>query len=120
MIGFAESEDIGPLPPIAQFARYVLFVKAIGPHAEASAMPASGHPGFGEIEIPACAGMTRRPAAIQSESAFPPRRACSSTGRSSSGNFPTLEASEKTIHYATVHEAARRAKRKACLTSADG
>src|ERR1700733_10641740 len=71
MIGFAESEDIGPLPPIAQFARYVLFVKAIGPHAEAGAMPVSGHPGFGEIEIPACAGMTRRPAAIQSESAFP-------------------------------------------------
>src|ERR1700722_16400830 len=120
MIGFAESEDIGPLPPIRQFARYVLFVKAIGPHAEASAMPASGHLGFGGIEIPACAGMTRRPAAIQSESAFQPRRARSSTGRSSSGNFPTLEASEKTIHYATVHEAARRAKQKACSTSADG
>jgi hypothetical protein len=28
--GFAESEDIGALPPIAQFARYVLFVKTIG------------------------------------------------------------------------------------------
>jgi hypothetical protein len=65
MIGFAESEDIGPLPPIAQFARYVLFVKAIGPHAEASAMPASGHPGFGGIEIPACAGIAKYPTLLQ-------------------------------------------------------
>jgi hypothetical protein len=40
MIGFAESEDIGALPPIAQFARYVLFVKAIGSHSESSVMPA--------------------------------------------------------------------------------
>jgi hypothetical protein len=30
MIGFAESEDIGALPPQARFAGCILFVKAIG------------------------------------------------------------------------------------------
>jgi hypothetical protein len=39
MIGFAESEDIGALPPQARFAGCILSVKAIGRHAEAS-MPA--------------------------------------------------------------------------------
>ena len=39
-IGFAESEDIGALPPQARFAGCILFVKAIGSHAEAGAMPA--------------------------------------------------------------------------------
>jgi hypothetical protein len=40
MIGFAESEDIGALPPQARFAGRILSVKALGRHAEAGAMPA--------------------------------------------------------------------------------
>jgi hypothetical protein len=38
--GLVESEDIGALPPVSQFARYVLSVKRNGPQAEAGAMPA--------------------------------------------------------------------------------
>jgi hypothetical protein len=60
MIGFAESEDIGALPPIAQFARYVLFVKTIGSHSESSVMPAkAGIQALTTVWNPAGAGMTK-------------------------------------------------------------
>ena len=47
-----------------------------------------------------------------------PQQAPSPTGWSA-GKFPTLEATERKIIYATLHTAARRAKREVCSTPVD-
>jgi hypothetical protein len=98
MIGFAESEDIGALPPQPRFAGCVLSVKAIAlasrHHRE------SGHPGFDCLDL-ARAGMTRRPPAVQPEARS--RETSLLSGGLGRIEIPTLEATERKIIYATFH-----------------